>query len=188
VRVWVVVALAACARELPPPARPTTDAVPHPAVALGPPAEGDGSVLIDTVGGQADVYDITDLPGKIVCTTPCDVHLHQGLHSLQFTSVQAPNDWRGEGRITVGAVQTAYRYALGARHASLGALAAGVTAATFGVIFLPIGLADGSSTETGVGVGLTVLGAVILYLARPDEQVGAGVQWTPNRVEPANAP
>ena len=175
----VVVALAACIEQVPPPARPEL-VVPHPAVALGPPAAGEGVVLIDTVGGQADVHDEG---GRVICATPCEVHLPQGFHSLSFTD-PGTFDQRGDGRITVGAVPTAYRYALGHKPQFTGAhILATILSLSGGSVLLTGALVE-SAPIIGIGTGLLALGIAGFYLLRPTNQPGVGVQWTPQRDAP----
>lgn len=175
--------LAACTIELPPPQVPE-QIVPRPDVVLGPPAPGEGDVVIDTVGGAADVVDVAGFGSseisRTVCSTPCEVHLSQGLHDLHFVD-QVTHEWRGDGRITVGAVPSAYRYALGHEDYSGPGLAIGaivfVTAASGAIT----GALVGSPEILGVSAALAVLSGLGLYLLRPQIQRGVGVQWTPPR-------
>jgi hypothetical protein len=177
----VVALLAGCTIQVPPPQVPEP-IVPRPNVVLGPPAPGEGDVLIDTVGGAADVRDIGGIGSgavtRTVCTTPCEVHLSQGLHDLEFID-QVSGDWRGTGRITVGASPSAYRYALGHTDVPVGALSGAALLVVTGLsLILPAAL-DSSGTLTGIAIGTTALGALGLYLFRPKVQHGTGVQWTP---------
>ncbi len=165
--------LSACVVHEPPPAVPE-EIVPRPNVVLGEPAAGDGTVLIDTVGAAADVYDET----KTICTTPCEVHLPQGLHDLRFVD-PVSHEPRGDGRITVGKYPTAYRYAMGRQDIPIAELSVAYLLAITGGSFAFTGAVADSSGFAIAGAAMLVLGVVGGYVFRPHTRAGTGVQWTP---------
>lgn len=173
--------LSACVVHEPAPAVPQ-QIVPRPNVVLGEAAPGDGDVLIDTVGGAADVYDET----KAICTTPCEVHLSQGLHDLRFVD-PVSHDARGDGRITVGKYPSAYRYALGRQDFPVAELSIAYLLAITGGSVGFAGLVAGSSGLDIAGGALLLLGIVGGYVFRPHLRDGTGVQWTPRPGLPSDA-
>jgi len=99
---------AGCVHNLPPPPMPERTAVAPDVVPPGPPPAGDGRVVVDAVGEQAKVFEVTELttrtnPGyggksawlappqldrkmRPLCITPCAIDLPTGWHSLVFES------------------------------------------------------------------------------------------------------
>jgi hypothetical protein len=192
-RTLSVVLVAACSyTHVPPPAAPPP-VTPQPTVMLGDPPPGASHVLIDS-DGPAKVEEVTarvetihgDAPElRIVCTaTPCDAHLAQGPHVLQFS--HPDGSWAGTADVDVGTQPTALRYALGHR-TSASASHVGSLVAILGFTFAIGGLAgstrDGARGETGrdVAVGGLVAGLIGVAIAvsgTPEQQDGAATEWS----------
>ncbi len=173
-----------------------------PAIAIGDPPEGASTVLIDA-DQSAHVSEVTatmqgigvssngwlamrGVATRPLCSTPCAVHLPRGPHSLIFR--RADGSWGGTAQLDVGMKPTAYRYAMGRESSGVGLRVGGIMALTFGfsaastgLFFYAVGDEIGArslATPFAVGgIGLTVLGAVLLYLGRPEVQNGSGVRW-----------
>jgi hypothetical protein len=202
-RSLLIVVVACSPTYLPPPAAPP-QVTPIPSVTLGPPVQGETTVLIDS-DRPAQVGEITGMATSIaygrygaytaaatitrpVCLTPCAAHLTQGAHALVFTRTDT-GEWGGEAQLEVGINPTAYRYALGRRNAHFGARFGGLLALSFGLTAVITGgtlwavssssndLTSAGQTTTAIGAALTVLGAVLLYTNRPEIQNGTGTRW-----------
>ncbi len=140
--------------------------------------------------GTAYASAVTTRP---VCTTPCVVDLERGTHRLVFAS-QSDDERISEAEVQVGTKPTVVRHAIGSRrsHVGLGllggtSLVLGITGLTVGGVLYGVGAGSSSKSADGVkdtgtmlllvGGGLTVVGAIVAYLARPEIQPGSTTQW-----------
>jgi hypothetical protein len=198
--------LAACAPiELAPPSAPAR-VVPVPSVRLGAPAEGETTLLLDTPGRSTIVSEVIgtsealayrsggvgmmaarSIQTRLLCVMPCEAHVRQGTHELAFETADT-HAWAGTGIVQLGPAPAAYRYAIGHREPNAGARVGGVTAISLGLGFvaggLPLwalqptpGMGEFGEAMTLGGAGLTIIGAALLTLLRPELQDGAGTLW-----------
>lgn len=197
--------LAACVREIPPPATP--EAVPPPMGEAPPVPEGHGRLIVDVVDGPTEVRRMSTVSvvvgmdkdreitasttaNESLCVAPCIVDLPLGRHVLAFPM-------HGTRRlemdtVTVGESPTVYRRALGRREGGGAGLVLGILGATFGgmsmvtgMVLLPVGLANDSGglalaggITLGAGASLTTLGIVGIAVSPTVHQPGASVQFT----------
>jgi hypothetical protein len=115
-----------CTRNLPPPALPER-VIPQVPAEIGPPAQNEGRVVIDTVGGPARVIEnvaavqtwgYRALVVAPVCNTPCAVNLPLGPHELVFES-PVDSDRTSTGTINVGTRPSIYRHVMAEHHSNM---------------------------------------------------------------------
>ena len=186
--------------QTPPAESPTLASSPH----LPP---GHGRLVIDVVDGPTDVFElnayrrrirtrrgrlrtVTRTARSLLCTSPCAVDIPYGRYVLGFPM-------HGGGRrlervlMNVSPQPTVHRRRLGNYWDAGPGLPLGVVGATFGgiamvigVVFLPIGAAQGDDgmalaggINLGAGVVLLVAGILGLALDPAVEEPGSGVTF-----------
>ena len=123
-----------CVNKRPPPPVPERATVTPDIVPAGAPSATDGRLVIDVVGENAKVFEVTELvtrtnagyggknssflPAQLdrkmrpLCLTPCAIDLPLGWHSLVFESTNDPLH-TSTADVTVGPQPTVVRHALG---------------------------------------------------------------------------
>ncbi len=178
---------AGCVRNLPPAATPA-QVVPAAAVA-GPPAAGQGRLVVDVVDGPTPVsrinmearpmddghgrtiYRFVRVPHRLCDASPCVVDLQPGNVLVGFPVDGRPSRIEGE-LVHVAAGTTVYRRVLSQYRDQSGSLyvlgiigtAVGAASAITGATLLPIGLSHDSNGLTTAG-GITLgAGAALVAL------------------------
>lgn len=181
-------------RYLPPPATPQR-VVPEVELQPEAPGEGEGRIVLDTVGEPARVsLARSGFYRGALCITPCALNLPLGPHELTFESRADPRR-TSTGVVTVGARPSVYQHALGERNDHPTARGVAVIAWSLSLLGLLTGgllwglfeAASDDGESSGVatagrtmvygGAALAGVGAVFTVLGRPVVQEGAGVQW-----------
>lgn len=191
-------------RYLPPPAVPQR-VVPEVELQPEAPAEGEGRIVLDTVGEPARVgLTRSGYFRGALCITPCALNLPLGPHELTFVSRADPRR-ASTGVVAVGARPSVYQHALGERNDHTTARSVAVIAWSLSLLGLLTGgllwglfEAASDGEERGVatagrtmvygGAALAGVGAVFTILGRPVVQEGSGVQWVPSGAAPWRGP
>lgn len=135
-----------------------------------------------------------------LCVTPCVVDTKPGPHQLRFTLVNDPSR-TSTGYVNLDNDPSIYRHAVGRHTSSRWKGAVGAPLVLGGLVLAIAGLGTmtssyyigqdpntgeelrhrdwhtGSIAGAAVGVGLTALGAWLIYGSVVEEQPGSGVQW-----------
>jgi hypothetical protein len=152
---------------LPPPAPPPRE-MPAIRSDLGPPAPGKERVLLDTLGEEARVSEVTSHSQTVtargnvldsehdrpLCITPCAVDLKLGLHDLSFQSTTNPGH-ASDVEVQVQGDPLVVRHEMAELRTPNPALQGTAHAALLlGVVALPIG-----GILTGAGVAIRNMGS-----------------------------
>jgi hypothetical protein len=144
----------------------------------------------------------TVVTSKRLCVTPCVVDLARGSHSLVFASTTDETRLSAD-QIEVGGAPKVVKHAIGSQKEwpvtrSLGvtSVGLGITGLVLGGIFYGIGSSNNSGsglTDVGTysligGGALTALGAVLLFVSRPEVQPGATTEWNLGAPPPGGTP
>jgi hypothetical protein len=196
--VVLCIALVGCGfTELPPPRVPER-LLTGPTAQLGEPPAGQTTVVLES-SEPALVQDVTGATSSVattgqatavgfgistnlVCTTPCTANLNRGQHQLVLTRA-SDGEWAGTGRLDLGVRPVAFRYNLGHVEPHWGPRLAGYALASLGAAGLTYGGIELATGDTGAlpttigSAAITVVGALLMAIYRPEVQNGSGTQW-----------
>jgi hypothetical protein len=197
--------LMACSETLPPPSAPPRE-VPRIENPPGPAAQGEGQVVLDAHGERAAVALVlghsqgfasaggrtavvySTMTRRVCVETPCATNLPYGQHELIFQSREDPSRV-SSAAVTIGEKPSVVRHAMGTNKSnSPAALVFGLVSMSIGIPGIITGGIMAGAMENkepgfiilGSGIGLTTLGALLLYVGRVVRQEGTTVQWVPN--------
>jgi hypothetical protein len=188
----VFLAVNGCIVHLPPPQVPEKT-VPQVANPAESPSQGEGQIVIDTTNGPANVQVSLLQVGNatfthpLCATTPCAANLPYGTYNLIF---QGKNDdgLGSQDTIQIGRNPSVFRHTMGSTRMSYGLYFGGMLAVVLGVVWASVALvqlgdsySDKNATyrDLGIGGALTVGGAVMMYVGRPQITPSSSVQWAP---------
>jgi hypothetical protein len=190
---------AACGPEIVPPPAVPQKVVPQVAGEPGPPAQGEGRLVVDSASGPAQVEVIVNrstsyasvggyvgaigmvTSSHLCVSTPCAVNLPYGQYELFFQS-KSDEDRFSSDTATVGQKPSIFRHELGSRDQSTTALAIGSTSITLGSLGLLTGgslLIAGLATEGGndakTSTDFKSIGAVTVGISAAVLALGIGL-------------